>query len=335
MSMDRENANGRIPTGSQDEAEQWFARLLDRNCPAEERAAFERWRNADPAHAAAYRELEQLWKRSEAAVKDPAVMAAAWRALRTEPDTRAPRRWLLPAMAAGLAILIAVIALPRWLAAPAAVASTAYATTAGQQRTVQLEDGSSILLDTDTQITVSYSSSTRRVDLLHGQAQFSVHGNHAWPFVVHAGSGTVTAVGTQFQVRLNDGSTDVALLQGKLAIATRAPDGAMQSASLIGGQGLAFDEDGRITPVYPLDLQQAQGWTQGKLFVHDWRLSRLVLEMNRYSHTKLSIGDPSLQNIHVSGIFRTNDQQTFLQLLQQGWAIRAKRVSETQVVLLR
>jgi len=91
----------------------------------------------------------------------------------------------------------------------------------------------------------------------------------------------------------------------------------------------------RITPVHPLDLQQAQGWTQGKLFVHDWRLPQLLLEMNRYSNTKLSIGDPSLQNIHISGVFRTNDQQTFLQLLQQGWAIRAKRVSDTRIVLLR
>ncbi|HKT28109.1 FecR family protein, partial [Dyella sp.] len=189
--------------------------------------------------------------------------------------------------------------------------------------------------DTDSEVSVSYSPDTRRVDLRHGQAQFSVQGNHAWPFVVHAGSGTVTAVGTQFQVRLDGDSTDVALLKGKLAIATQTPDGMTQSASLIGGEGLAFDASGHITPVHPLDLQQAQGWTEGKLFVHDWRLPRLLLEMNRYSNTKLSIGDPSLQNIHVSGIFRTSDQQTFLQLLQQGWAIRAKRVSDTQVVLLR
>lgn len=335
MNMDRENANQRTHAGSQHEAEQWFARLLDRRCPPEERAAFERWRDADPAHAAAYRELEWLWKRSEEAVKDPAVMAAARRALRHEPGPRASRRWLLPAMATGLALLVAVIALPRWVSTSTNVAATTYATVPGQQRTVPLTDGSVILLDTDSEVSVSYSPDTRRVDLRHGQAQFSVQGNHAWPFVVHAGGGTVTAVGTQFQVRLDGDSTDVALLKGKLAVATQTPDGMTQSASLIGGEGLAFDASGHITPVHPLDQQQAQGWTEGKLFVHDWRLPRLLLEMNRYSSTKLSIGDPSLQNIHVSGIFRTNDQQTFLQLLQQGWAIRAKRVSDTQVVLLR
>lgn len=333
MGMDRENANGGMRPGSQDEAEQWFARLLDANCPPEERAAFERWRNADPNHAAAYRELELIWKRSEAAVKDPAIAAAAQRALRGDPA--APRRWLFPALAAGLALLVAVVALPRWLATPADPVGSAYATTAGQQRTVQLADGSSVLLDTDTEMVIRYSSRARRVDLLHGQAQFAVQGNHAWPFVVHAGNGTVTAVGTEFQVRVNEGATDVALLKGKLAIATQSPDGAPQSASLIGGQSLSFDQTGRITPVQPIDLQQAQGWTQGKLFVHDWRLPQLLAEMNRYNNAQIGIGDSSLQNIRISGVFRTNDQQTFLQMLQQGWAIRARRVSDKQIVLSR
>lgn len=334
MGMDRDNANGGMRPDSQDEAAQWFARLLDANCPPEERAAFERWRNADPDHAAAYRELALIWKRSEAAVKDPALAAAAQRALRHEPATS--RRWYFPALAAGLALFVVALTLPRWLATPAAdPAGIAYATSAGQQRVVQLADGSSVLLDTDTQLTVRYSSRTRRVDLLRGQAQFSVQGNHAWPFVVHAGNGTVTAVGTQFQVRVDEDNIDVALLKGKLAIATQSPDGTPQSASLIGGQGLSFDQTGRIAPLHAIDLQQAQGWTQGKLFVHDWRLPQLLAEMNRYSSAKIDIGDSSLRNIHISGVFRTNDQQTFLQMLQQGWAIRVKRVNDKRIVLLR
>jgi transmembrane sensor len=335
MSMDRENANWGGRSGSQDEAEQWFARLLDRRCPPEQRAAFERWRRADPANAQAYRELELLWQLSEEAARDPAVMAAARRALQQEAQGRTARRWFLPALAAGLGVLVALIALPRWLSAPADPAGVAYSTTAGQQRTVQLADGSSILLDTDSRISVRYSARTRRVDLLQGQAQFSVQGNHAWPFVVHAGSGTVTAVGTQFQVRLDPADTDVALLKGKLAIATEAADGTAQHASLVGGEGLAFDQAGHITAVHPLDLQQAQGWTQGKLFVHDWRLPQLIAEMNRYTSAKMAIGDPALKDIRISGIFRTNDQRTFLLLLQQGWAIQARQVSDTRIVLLR
>jgi len=134
MGMDRENADKGTQAGLQDQAAQWFARLLDTQCPPAERAAFERWRSADPKHAAAYRELEVLWKRSAEAVKDPALLAAANRALRREPDTHA-RRWLFPALAAGVAVLVAAIALPRWMATPADPAGTAYVTTPGQERT--------------------------------------------------------------------------------------------------------------------------------------------------------------------------------------------------------
>lgn len=335
MNMDRHKTDRDMKLGSHDEAEHWFVRLLEADCPAEQRAEFERWRAADPAHAAAYWEIERLWRQSEQAVKDPAVMAAAHRALRRGPDAPAPRRWFFPALAAGLAALIAIVVIPRWSATPADPVGMAYTTVPGQQQTVKLSDGSSILLDTDTEVVVRYSTRTRRVDLLHGQAQFSVQGNHAWPFVVHAGAGTVTAVGTQFQVRLDDHATDVALLHGKLAIAAESPDGTEQDASLIGGQGLAFDDTGHITPIHAVDMQQAQGWTQGKLFIHDVRLPDLLAEMNRYSTTKLQIGDASLRDIRISGVFRTDDQQTLLLLLQQGWPIHAKRVNATQIQLLR
>ncbi|WP_233840165.1 FecR family protein [Dyella sp. 2HG41-7] len=335
MSMDRQNALGGAHLGSADEAEYWFARLLDKDCPADARAAFERWRDADPRHAAAFRDVEQLWKRSANAARDPAIIAAAQRALRQESSMQSSRRWMFPAMAAGLAALVAIVALPRWLSTQTDPVGTDYVTAPGEQKIVQLADGSSIVLDTDTDVVVRYSARTRRVDLLRGQAQFSVHGNREWPFVVHAGHGTVTAVGTEFQIRLNDDTTDVALLHGKLAITALSSQGDAQNASLTGGQSLSFDQGGHITPVHALDAQKTQGWTQGKLFVHDWRLPQLLAEMNRYSTTQLTIGDPALQDIHISGIFRANDQQTFLLLLQQGWSIRARRVSDTQIVLLR
>jgi transmembrane sensor len=334
MNMERQDANRGTAPDSHGEAEQWFARLLDPACLPEQRAAFERWRNANAAHAAAYREVERLWQYSLAASRHPAVAAAAWRALRPEPVAHSPRRWLFPAAAvAAVAVVVASVVLPRWSTHAPAATGVTYTTAAGQQQTVRLADGSSIVLDTDTAVMVSYSASTRRVDLLRGQAQFSVQGNHAWPFVVHALHGTVTAVGTQFQVRINDDCTDVALIKGKLAIATMPANGTPHDAALVGGQGLAYDERGRISAARPLDAQDVQGWTEGKLFVHDWRLADLVEEMNRYSTTRLEIGDPGLRDIRISGVFHTHDQPSFLALLQQGWAVRATRVDAQRITL--
>jgi len=336
MSMDERITDQSSGIDSLGEAERWFVRLLEPDCPGDVRSAFERWRTASPAHAAAYREVVYLWKQSEDAVKDAAIMVAANRALhRTQPKPWFLRHWLFPVTALGLAVVLALVAMPRWFARPADLPGTSYTTVAGEQRTVHLTDGSSITLDTDTEVVERYSAQTRRIDLLHGQAQFQVQGNPVWPFVVHARSGTVTAVGTMFQVRINESTAAVILLKGKLAIATQLPDGTPQTASLAAGEQLVFNQSGYIDPVRPADMNVAKGWTEGKLFVHDWRLPDLLAEMNRYSTTQLQIGDPSLESLHISGAFRTGDQKTLILALQQGWPIRANRVSAMRVVLLR
>lgn len=333
--------SGKIPRmqagmGGHDEAERWFVRLLEPDCPDSERAAFEQWRAASAAHALAYREVERLWEQGADAAMNPEVMAAAERALReTRPEPRRPlRRWFVPALAAAAVLLVAWLVVPRWLDTYMVPSGTRYATTTGQLRTVHLKDGSSIVLDTDTVLVARYNASVRRIDLLRGQAQFHVQGNKSWPFVVHALHGTVTAVGTRFQVRVNDDAAVVTLLEGKLAIATKTGS-QPQSALLKAAEQLEFDRKGSIGPVHHADLQTAEGWVEGKLFAHDWRLPYLLAEMNRYSATQIQIVDPALRNVRISGIFHTGDQQALLLALQQGWSIHARRASPSLFVLSR
>src|SRR3546814_6073782 len=74
-----------------------------------------------------------------------------------------------------------------------------YATAIGQQHDVALEDGSRVRLDTNSALVVRYSRKHRDVVLERGRAQFDVAHAPQRPFTVHAGPGTVRAVGTQFQ----------------------------------------------------------------------------------------------------------------------------------------
>lgn len=319
------------------EAECWFVRLLEPDCPADDRLAFERWRAASPAHAAAYREVARLWTLGgEAAAGDPAIMAAARRALQPK-GAGARVRWLAPVFAAAAMLVLALLVVPqgRDRRVPSPSPGTTYATAIGQQRTVTLQDGSTIMLDTDSAVVVRYGPAVRRIDLLRGRAQFhDVHTARRWPFVVHAQGGTVTALGTEFQVQLDGNEADVTLLEGRLAIATDA-DGHPRHALLVARQRLEFDCSGAIGPIEPADMMAAKGWTAGKLFVHDWRLPDLLAAMNRYSTTQVSIGDAALRDLRISGVFRAGDQKTLLLVLRQGWSIRARQVSADHIVLSR
>lgn len=320
-------------------AEDWFVRLAQPDCTPAERAAFERWRATSAAHAADYAAVERLWAVGQQAAGDPAlldpeVLRAAERAWRDTQPTSRLRRWL-PLTAAAAAALALAVLLPRgWMQPPA---GTPHATGQGEQRTVQLGDGTRVILDTATEIVERYHRRERRVDLLHGRASFQVsHRADAarQPFVVHAGHGTVTALGTEFQVRHGSAGTAVTLLEGSVAVAAAGDDAARRTL-LRPGERLDLDARGHSGVPAPADLKAARGWTEGKLFVNDWRLADLLAEMNAYSTTRVRVSDPALGELRVSGVFRAGDQRSLLAVLQSTWALRAESAGSDEVVLTR
>lgn len=333
--MSAHSSNPRWFRDTDEEAGRWFARLLDPDCGEAERASFERWRAASPAHAAAFAGFEALWADGAEVANQPAIAAAARVALHEATRAPRPRHWM-PALAAAASILLVVSGWIGWRTwqNDATAPGVRYATATGQQRNVQLADGSSLLLDTDSEVVVRLGRNQRDVELLRGRVQFDVRHDPARPFAVHAEGGIVTDVGTIFQMRLDASAVDVTLLHGAVAVTTRA-HGQARSTSLKAGERLRYGRDGTIGPAQPVDELAAEGWTHGKLFVHDWSLPQLLAAMNRYSDTKLVIADPTLDNLRISGAFKAGDQQTLLQILHEGWSIQAQQAAPDRIVLSR
>lgn len=326
-------SNGGIDPSVHAEAERWLVRLLDADPHDPRRAEFERWIAADPVHASAYREAEQLWNLGMEAARHPDLRAAANRAMhlaRSDPAKQL-RIWLSPAAAVAAAIFFLGGMVAFWLPALGAnQQGIRYATRTGQQQAIQLQDGSALLLDTDSVVVVRYGREARGIVLLHGRAEFRVRHDDDWPFVVSAGGGTVTDVGTTFQVSIgNHREVRVVLLEGSVSVAA-----AHSKSTLTTGEALRFDRAGVVRAAHPADLQAALGWTSGEVVARGWALPRLLAEMNRYSSTKLELGDAALRDVRVTGTFRAGDQATLLKVLESGWSIRARRSSSTRVVLL-
>jgi len=316
-------------------AQQWFARLLAPDCSEFERIAFARWRAADPAHDAAYRQVEDVWARSARMREDPAIAMALMEALRPA-KWRHPirnRGWLSLAAAAAL---ILVIGMASWRFWPGEAPAVRYSTALGEQRTVELKDGSRVVLDTNTELSVRFNSRERDLTLGHGRADFTVRHDAHWPFVVHTAEGSVTATGTRFQVRVQDGKSTVTLLQGGVKVATN--DDA-QSAVLTPNESIVVEASGRLGAPHAVsdaELSSLRGWTQGNLVIKGWPLTAVLVEMNRYSSTKLRLGDPSLGTTSISGVFKAGDQKSLALALEYGWAIHADaRPAANEIVLTR
>lgn len=317
-----------------DQAEAWVQRLQSSDLSAQERTAFERWRDESPEHELAYERATYLFARAADLRTDP-----RWRELAQSARQRtakaAHRRRTLRWSLATAAVLILAVTFGWWAWNPAEPQQR-LATALGERNTFTLSDGSNVVLDTDSVVRVQYSRKQRDVILERGRAQFSVAKGPQRPFVVQVENGVVRAVGTEFQVRRDDRSVLVTLLEG--AITVNAPSTShgdpMRSETLTAGEQLRFDGD-RLWARSTIDVAAARCWTRGELVFVNRPLAELIDEMNRYTATKLHLGDPSIGALPVSGAFYDNDQESLIRALEVGWSLRAERVSPTQIVLHR
>lgn len=315
-------------------AADWFARLLSPDCTERDRDAFEAWCAQSEAHADAFAAVAQC--HADAAVlKNDERMRAGARAARYAVSARMRHRRpaRLAGFAAAAALVLAVGAGVLWTARSEKTQSFRYATTVGEQRRVELADGTHVQLDTDTQLDVRFDASSRELRLDRGRIDIEVAADAKRPFSVRSGRGVVHDIGTQFQVARYGGDVTVTLLSGLVSVALAEPASPQENRVLAPGEELHIGDRGDLGWPTRVDLDVVSGWTRGVLTFKDRRLGDLLDEMNRYSETKIRIADPALSSLVVSGVFRTGDQSSLLQALRAGWSIRSRHVSDREIEL--
>jgi transmembrane sensor len=223
-----------------------------------------------------------------------------------------------------------------------------YGTAIGQQQTVSLPDGSSIQLNTDSQVQVNYSQRLRRIRLLRGEALFAVVPDKHRKFDVYAGDGVVTAVGTAFSVHLEGNKVDVTVTKGIVDVAevggaltaTRAESNNARTTLKLGrlkaGETTTFGAQTQQINVRELaesELRRRMAWHEGYLVFSGEPLSEVVEQVNRYSPVTLHIADPKLASIAVGGRFRIGDLDAVLEVLRANFGIQSSRIGERDIEL--
>lgn len=287
------------------EAAEWHVRLGERPVSAAMLHAFAVWRRI-PANAEAYHRVETLWRTTGSLSSDPEIQALAQGTLRRSRPrlTQIWSRRLIPAAVVLAPVLVAAVALLLWLPG-----RDVYSTDIGGRRTVQLEDGSQVQLDTDTRLKVRFSDARRQVVLERGRALFSVAHDTARPFSVAAGATEVTALGTVFDVRRDLAGVRVTLVEGAVAV-TDARSGEARRWRLSPGQQLATSRpDPEPEAVDPVS---ATSWSKGRLVFRETPLREAVAEVNRYLPDKIILAAGPVGEVPVNGVFATGDREAFV-----------------------
>lgn len=263
-----------------EEARLWVIRTHD---PAfADWAELTEWLEGDPAHLAAY----------EAALDDD-VWAAELLASAPCPApvsvTSPNRRWFL---GAGIAASIVAVA-AGWVAFDRG-GGHEIITGPGEHRTVQLADGSRVILNGSTRITFD-PDRPRRVALAAGEALFEVQHNARDPFVVTVGATRLVDAGTVFNVARDGGAVDVAVAHG--AVIYQPGTGEIR---LEAGDAL-YRSSQTAEPVLRKGSPQAIGsWQSGVLQYTNAPLDRIAWDLRRNLDVKIGTG-PDAGKLRFTG----------------------------------
>ena len=323
--------NGVPPDPRLGEASEWFVRMRGPDADSA-RPAFDTWL-ADPLNAAAYDEITAIWTKTEMGHWAPVVQDHKRKVKQTHAQSVARRR--PRAVAALLAVfLLAGTASLVWIRpfGAANVPPTLIASKVGEIRTERLPDGSTVVLDTDTRITLLFSPGERRITLAGGRARFDVAHDSARPFIVEAGGRTITARGTLFDVGLGAGGLDVTLLRGSIDVAPLSRHGDSATVRMMPGQVLHAATP--LTAPAIISSSELPRWPEGRLAYEGAPLGRILDDAARYSSRRIRLAEPDLAMLRVTGVFSVRYPDVLADKLAAALGLKAIH-SPGEIILTR
>jgi transmembrane sensor len=341
------------------QAQLWFVLHRAGDLTAAQRQQFIDWLCESPAHAHEYVTLtgfmqdlqqaaslnttpaDELVARARAEVDDTVVQPI----FPTVPDVmrQSSRVHVWTALAAVMATVAVLIAGGWWFHE-----RDHYQTAHAEQRSWRMPDGSTVHLNSSSEIRVHFDGRQRRVELVHGQALFQVAKDAQRPFWVYAGDTAVRAVGTEFDVYRQPGRTLISVLEGRVAV-WRLPDDVFEHArraldvdtnegmrqliaqldadqqAMISGRTAEISQRGNT-------VRKTVAWLQRQVvFDHD-PLGSAIEEFNRYAERHIRVEGAQLRATQISGIFSAYDAESFLRFLERQPDIHVARGREEIVV---
>ncbi|MFL9925362.1 FecR domain-containing protein [Herbaspirillum lusitanum] len=304
-----------------DEAIAWGVRLRLRVANAAELQAFQAWRNADPRHEAAWRRIEAMQHDMQQHVSTlPPQMAGQVLATSAQNAAqRKGRRTAIKLILTGTLVGTGIYAGrdSAWMQ----MVTADYSTGIGRRQTVQLNDGTELVLNTDTAINVRYEAGRRMIEVRRGEILVTTGRDELSPklrpFMVDTSDGMMLAKGTKFMVRKDAAQTRLTVLEHAVELSSREASGTVLARA---GDSYYMSR----TAIWKADAADFDpvAWTEGLIAAREMRMDHFVAELSRYRPGLLRC-DPAVAGLPVSGIFQLQDTDRTLEVLLATQAVAA------------
>lgn len=353
------------------EAADWLIEIREGALDARDLVRFNAWLRRSPENIHAYLEAAAVWEeiprltsgmdididaivehaRAQSnitAIGAYAPQSAAVTVATSRQSIPERRPWLYAAAIAMLAVLVSVVTLSPWPAS-----SELYSTSIGEQRSIALADGSVVHLDARSAVRVELLEHERRVELLAGQAVFSVAKDQLRPFVVSTNNTQVRAVGTEFNVHKMRSGVTVTVLEGKVAVVPHAgqlsaggahnrsghspsvgPVSSEPNSHTASGSGPIYVSAGQVLTISMGEGEDVNGnqttdvaltavdektllKSEQTLTFDNVAILDVIDEFNRYNPRQIVIMGDSLQSVRITGVFSAKKPESLLRFLSE------------------
>ena len=315
-------------------ATEWYIQLTSGEATERDLSAWQEWKNADIANALAWQKVEEVTKPFGTINADIGLAALDNDSKNAnKPSSKLSsvnRRQALKQLS-----LLLAIGTASWFTyreKPWQELLADYSTSVGETKKIALEDGSQLILNTESTIAVDFSAEKRVITLYKGEILIETgHENLAIhrPFIVATTDGAVTALGTRFSARKYAAFTRVNLYEGALRISPKQAD-SQHSILLSAGESIQFSEQSTFEKK-PLSAG-SDAWSNGFLVVDKVTLSDFLSELSRYKSGILRC-DPSIAHLQISGAFPISDIDAVLTSIAKTLPIRIEKYTQFWVTI--
>ena len=283
-----ELAHDVLQDSAMDQALDW---LITLECASDEqKRAFETWLNADPAHAQAFAKANAIWN------GEPLLAAAQNLQIRRTPSLlrRIGRHWKHLATAA-----VVIISVGSYSNVPLRLQAD-HLTVVGERQRLQLEDGSKVLLNTNSAFSSKVVNAQSIARLYQGEAYFEIPADLEFPLVLDAGPVRVSVRDTAFAVSYLNGEAQVRVQRGDVDLRVNSAGAQMR---LSAGNSVRIGPNG-FSKTAQLNPQTDLAWVQGRLVFENCPMGKVLDEVRRYYPGWIVNNNDKLANVAVTGNYR-------------------------------
>lgn len=232
------------------------------------------------------------------------------------------------------AVLIFLVGFGAWLNRHILTDQT-YHTAFGEIKSIALNDGSMVVLNTNTTLKIprfGFGKRSREV-FLEGEAQFSVkHTSDDQPFIVKTAKNfEVLVLGTEFNVYTRSSGAKIVLNKGKIQL-KYGKDSAKNQIMMKPGDLVTIDKANKIKKIIPLEIEQFSAWKEHRFVFNETSLEEMMQLFKDNFGLKIIIEDKELLTWTVSGSFTAVNAHELLETLTEASNLNYKKENGSVII---